>query len=119
MIFVGVFELVTGLGICGFWTFALVTHQVAEIAAGDRAIRFHIAAEYLMGLSLATAGLLLLAVDDRSWIRTLAAVALGGMIYSTINSPGYYAQRKQGGVVVAFIGLTVVGVAALVTLILA
>jgi hypothetical protein len=83
------------------------------MAAGDRAIWFHLAAEYLMGLGLATAGLLLLAVDDRSWIRALAAAALGGMIYSTINCPGYYAQRKHGGVVVAFIGLTVVGVAAL------
>ena len=117
MTFVGAFELIVGLGICGFWTFALLTHQVAEIAAGDRAIRFHILAEYLMGLALTTSGLLLLAVDDRGWIKALAAAALGGMMYSTVNSAGYYAQRKRGGVVVAFISLAVVGAAALLTLV--
>lgn len=117
MRFVVVFELVVGLGILGLWTTLLVKGQVPEIPAGDRAIYFHIAAEYVLGLLLVLGGLLLLWVGDETWARVLAAAAAGGATYSTINSSGYYARQGHWLVVAAFAGLTVLGVAVVVVLV--
>lgn len=115
--FVVVFELVVGLGILGLWTTLLLKRQVPEIPDGDRAIYFHIAAEYVLGVVLVLGGLLLLLVGDETWVRVLAAAAAGGVIYSTINSPGYYARDGNWLVVAAFAGLTVLGVAVVIVLI--
>jgi hypothetical protein len=111
MRFVAVVELVIGVGVIGLWTTLLLAGKVPEIPAGDRAIYFHIAAEYVLGVALAVSGLLLLLVGDDPWIRVPAAAAVGGMIYSTINSPGYYARQGKWGPVVGFAGLTLLGVA--------
>ena len=116
MRFVVVFELVVGLGILGLWTTLLLRGKVPEIPAGDPAILFHIAAEYVLGVALVLGGLLLLLVGDETWVKVLAAAAAGGVIYSTINSPGYYAREGNWPVVAAFAGLTVLGVAAVFVL---
>jgi hypothetical protein len=112
----GVFELLVGLGIIGLWTTLLLNGKVPEIRAGDRAIYFHIVAEYVLGLVLVLGGLLLLLIGDKTLVRVLAAAAAGGLIYSTINSPGYYAREGNWLVVAAFGGLTVFGVAVVAVL---
>jgi hypothetical protein len=117
MTFVAIVELVAGIGIIGFWTMALLGHKVPEVSAGDRAIWFHVAAEYLMAAALVAGGLLLLLIGDEPWIRVLAGVAIGGMVYSTVNSPGYYAREGTWAVVGAFGVLTVVGTVVAVLLI--
>jgi hypothetical protein len=109
MTFVAVVELIAGVGIIGFWTFALLARKVPEVSAGDRAIWFHMAAEYLLGVALVAGGLALLLVGDEAWTRVVAGVAIGGMVYSTINSPGYYAREGTWGVVAAFATLTLLG----------
>jgi len=108
--------LIAGVGIVGFWAMALVTHQVPEVAEGDRAIWFHIAAEYLLGAALVAGGLLLVLVGDQPWTRVITGAALGGMVYSTINSAGYYA-RQATWIVAAFASLTILGLACLVALV--
>jgi len=114
--FVVAFELVVGLGIIGLWTTLLLKRSVPEIAEGDRAIYFHIAAEYMLGVALVAGGLSLLLVGDETWVKVLAAAAAGGVIYSTINSPGYYAREGNWPLVAAFAGLTVLGVAVVIIL---
>lgn len=116
MRFAAVFELVVGLGIIGLWTTLLRKGRVPEIAAGDRAIYFHMAAEYALGVALVLGGLLLLLAGDETWARVIAASAVGGMIYSTINSPGYYARERNWLVVGAFAGLTALGLTVVVIL---
>jgi len=110
MTVIGVFALIVGVGIVGLWIMLLVTHQVPEIETGDRAIRFHITAEFLLGITLIISGLLLLLGGEGHPARILAAAALGGMIYSTVNSSGYYATKANWPVVGAFIVLAVAGV---------
>ncbi len=96
-------------------TILLVTHQVPEIPANDRAIWFHLAAEYTLGAILVVGGLLLL-FDDQVWMRVLAGTAAGGFVYSTINSPGYYARQGKWGAVAGFGLLTLLGIITVVLL---
>lgn len=114
MTFIAILEIVSGLGVVGLWTLLLLIHQVPEIRAGDRAIWFHVFAEYLLGGLLVTAGLLLLLQGAATSTRVLAAA--GGMVYSTINSPGYYARQGKWGAVAAFAAPTLIGVIAVVHL---
>lgn len=116
MLVVSVLELVAGAGIIGLWTMLLLRRQIPEIEAGDIAIWFHIVAEYLIGVALVVGGLLLLLGDDAP-TRVFAGAAAGGMVYSTINSPGYYAREGQWGLVAGFGVLTLLGVVAILLLI--
>lgn len=115
MLFVAVFELVAGVAIIGLWAILLTTHQVPEIQARDRSIWFHLAAEFALGAVLIASGLLLLS-DDAAWMKVLAGTAAGGMVYSTINSPGYYARQGKWGAVAGFSVLTLLGMVTVVLL---
>jgi hypothetical protein len=112
------FELLVGVGILGFWTFAIATAHVPEIDQGDRAIWFHMVAEVAIGVALVAAGIALLSAGNEPWTRALAAAAAGGMTYSTINSPGYYARDGNWVVVVAFALLSLVGIGAIAALVI-
>ncbi len=116
MVVVAWFELIVGVGILGFWLIAVASRRVPEIGQGDRAIWFHMTAEVVIGLVLVAGGVALLAVGSEPWARTLAAAAAGGMAYSTINSPGYYAREGTWGVVVAFGVLTVLAIVVIAVL---
>jgi hypothetical protein len=101
-VFAGWFALVVGVGIIGLWTVLLATRQVPEVAEGDPAIWFHLAAEYLLGITLVVSGSLILAVGYEPVPNLLVAAALGGTVYSAINSAGYYARTRTWGTVGAF-----------------
>jgi hypothetical protein len=92
--------LLTGAAIAGLWTMLLATRQVPELAAGQRAIKFHIAAEYLTAAAclLGGVGLWLAA----GWGSPLALAGLGAALYSSVNSPGYYADLGKPAMVAAF-----------------
>jgi hypothetical protein len=49
----------------------------------------------------------------------VASASLGAITYSTVNSPGYYADRGDRPVVVMFGVLTVFAVSAIVVLVVA
>jgi hypothetical protein len=103
------FELLVGIGMIGFWAVAVATAAVPEIGQGDRAIWFHILAEVVIGVVLIAGGVSLLIAGPDPWTRALAAAAAGGMSYSTINSPGYYARDGNWNVVAAFALLSLLG----------
>lgn len=106
MAFVGWFEIGVGVAIAALWTVLLATGQVPELAQGRRDIRFHLAAEYLTAALLVGAGVAVLATAGAT-ATLLAAVAAGALLYTTINSAGYYADLGQWAVVAMFTVLTV------------
>ncbi|HEY7468562.1 MAG TPA: hypothetical protein VIC07_03385 [Acidimicrobiia bacterium] len=116
MTFVAVVELIAGAGILAFWAFALTAHKVPEASSGDRAIWFHVTAECVLAMTLVIGGLSLLVAEAEDWARVVAGVAIGGMVYSTINSPGYYAREGTWPVVAGFAGLTLIGLVCAVIL---
>jgi hypothetical protein len=93
MTFAGIFALAVGLLMFGQWAVSLATGGVPELQTAPLSIGFHLAAEVLTALALILSGLALL--KKKSWGRTLFLVAGGMVLYSVINSPGYFAQKAQ------------------------
>ena len=114
--FVVALSVGSGAGILVFWTVALSTHRVPE--QGKPSIRFHIVAELLAALLLVGGGLALL-VTPASWASVLVASGLGALFYSSVNSPGYYADLRQTTAVWLFMVLGVVTLVGIVLLSLA
>jgi hypothetical protein len=100
MKFAGIFALVVGILMFGQWALSLATGRVPELQTAPLAIGFHLAAEVLTALALLLSGLAIL--KKIAWGRTLFLVAGGMVLYSAINSPGYFAQRGQWPVVGMF-----------------
>lgn len=100
--------LVVGVAIAAMWTLLLVTAQVAEVDAGRVDIWFHLAAELATAGVLIAAGTALLRRSRHG--RSLAAVAVGALAYTTVNSPGYYAEAGEWAVVGLFMVLLILAI---------
>lgn len=103
---VGWFEIAIGISIAGLWAMLLMTRQVPEIAEGRRDIWFHLGAELLTAALLIAAGVAVLTVGSQT-AGVMAAMGLGALLYTTINSPGYYADLGQWPMVAMFVLLAV------------
>lgn len=95
MIFPGIFGLVVGLGILGQWLASYLQKQIPELETEPIRIWFHIAGEALTALALMASGIGLLA--DASWAAPLYFLAVGMLIYTSVVSPGYFAQQGKWG----------------------
>lgn len=112
---VAVYSLAVGTMILGLWIMLLARRRVPEVARGERAIWFHISAEVVTAALLLTGGTGLLV--EASWSRLLAGVALGSLLYTVINSPGFYLDRGEPGPVLMFGILAVLTIVAIVALV--
>lgn len=99
-----VLMLGSGAGILCFWTVMVATRRVPEIREGKRAIWFHVGAEVLLAVLLIAGGIAVLVETGPSQLA-LAGVALGALLYTAVNSPGYYVDLGQPVIVVMFAGL--------------
>lgn len=107
-----------GIALIGLWAMLLFRHAVPELNAGLPSIRFHIAAELSTAVILLI-GALSLAAADTPTARLVVAVGLGAITYSTVNSPGYYADQGNRPLVLMFGVLAVIAVVAICVLIVA
>lgn len=110
---VAVYSILIGLFMIGFWVFALSTNMVPP-EEKPWAITFHVIAEFSTAILLIVSGAGLWFCSE--WARTLSPLALGLLLYAVINSPGYYAQKKNLPMVAMFIVLVVMTVAAIIAL---
>lgn len=113
--FVTLVSVGIGLAMIALWTMLIVRGQVPELQANLPSIRFHIAAEMGTGLALVAGGLAL--AVDTPWGPGLAAAGLGATVYSTVNSPGYYADRSEWSMVAVFAVLALLALIALVAVV--
>lgn len=117
MIVLAWFQITVGVALAGLWGMLLATRQVPQITAGNRDIWFHLTAEAVTAAALIAGGVHLLA-SATGTATVLSGVALGALLYTTINSAGYYADRGDWSVVAMFAALalaTAVAVAGLLT----
>ncbi len=93
MKFTGIYSIIVGVLMLAQWAFFLATGQVPELKTEPFRIAFHLAAEgaTATALALIVSGIGLL--SRKAWGRTAALVALGMLIYTSIVSPGYFAQQ--------------------------
>ncbi len=85
--YVVAFSLATGVMIPAFWILLLITRQIRELRKGRRDIWFHIVAEIATGA--------LLVAGDSGASFALSAMGLGALVYTLIQSPGYYVDRRE------------------------
>lgn len=104
------FLIVVGAMIAGFWIVLVGAGNVAEIEAGDRDIWFHLAAESITAALLIMSGALTLRGERPG--RHIAGIGLGALLYTTINSAGFYADRGEWEVVTMFMALAAATVVA-------
>jgi hypothetical protein len=121
MISAAIFAIIVGILMVGQWTLTILRRDVPGPEAGYAAgrgpieMRFHWAAEFATALALVAGGLGQLA--GRAWALPAYLVATGMLIYTVINSPGYFAQQGQWAPVAMF-GLLLVLALVSLTLVL-
>ena len=94
------FSIVVGGMMFLQWSFFLVTGQVPELQTEPVRIAFHLAAEFLTAVGLILGGVFLL--KNRSWSRSLLILTAGMLGYTSIVSPGYFAQQGVWPIVLMF-----------------
>jgi hypothetical protein len=106
VVFPAIFAILTGLLMLVQWSIPLARGTVHGPEAGAYARRgpvemgFHYVAEFLTATALVISGLALLL--GWAWAHPLFLVAMGMLIYTVINSPGFFAQQRQWPMVAMF-----------------
>lgn len=93
MTFASIFAIVVGLGMILQWAMSYLSKQIPELETEPIRIGFHIAAEMATALMLIAGGIGLL--THGPWASTLYPIAIGMLFYTTIVSPGYFAQQGK------------------------
>jgi hypothetical protein len=109
---VGGYALFVGILMAGWWAVEL---RRGVLERGDRTraeLGLHLAAELLTAAALVVGGALLLGGGS----ATVALVGLGMLLYTVVQSPGYFLARGEREPVVMFGGLAALTFVALVVL---
>lgn len=112
MKFAAIFSIVVGAGMIAQWTMSYLSHQIPEIKTEPIRLGFHLAAELATALCLIISGSAML--SGASWAGSIFLVGAGMLLYTSIVSPGYFAQQGQWGWLAMFstiIILTVISLA--------
>ncbi len=96
----GFYAILIGISIIGLWIMLYVTSNILELETEPLSIYFHLVAEVLMGLLLIISGIAL--ILKKKWGNPLFIFANGLVIYSVINSSGYYANMGNWSMVIMF-----------------
>jgi hypothetical protein len=106
------YTILVGVAMLGLWGMFYATGRIPELTTAPYEIGYHLAAETLTALALVTAGVGLFRCH--AWAWRLYPVALGMLLYTVINSAGYYAQLGE----IAMVGMFTVLTAATLLLII-
>ena len=111
MKFAGWVGLVVGVMMVLQWGFFIAAGAVPELETEPVRIAFHLAAELVTAVGLASSGLAVL----KRWPWGVKAFPIfsGMLLYSVIVSPGYFAQQGQWIFVAMFALVLALAVAAL------
>lgn len=103
-----IYALFIGIAIIGLWVMLLISDQVPELNNEPISISFHIAAEMVMAVLLIISGI---GISSRKkWSIRLFTLSAGLVLYSVVNSSGYYAQQGNYLMVVLFMVLMILTV---------
>jgi hypothetical protein len=107
------YAVAVGVAIIGWWAVEVRGGVLRRPDRSPGEIGLHVLAEVLAAVGLVVGGVLVLA--DRT--ASVLLVGLGMLLYTVIQSPGYFVARRQWAMVVIFAVLTATTVAAIVVLV--
>jgi hypothetical protein len=105
MKFAAIFSIIVGVGMIAQWIMSYLSHQIPELKSEPIRIGFHLAAEMATAICLIVSGIGLLLVA--SWAVPLYLIAVGMLFYTSIVSPGYFAQQGQWAWLLMFGGIII------------
>lgn len=111
MAYSAIFAVFVGSGMIGQWARSYLSHQIPELRDEPIRLGFHLAAELVTAISLIVSGAGLL--TGVGWARPAYLVSIGMLLYTSIVSPGYFAQRGDWKWTVLFAALIAAGIASL------
>ncbi|MFA5055192.1 MAG: hypothetical protein WC562_03335 [Dehalococcoidia bacterium] len=122
MLLASIFAIIVGVMMIAQWTITIAKKRVPSLeddATAGRGLiemRFHWAAEFLTATLLIVGGIALLL--DFDWAENVYLVSIGMLIYTVINSPGYFAQQRKWpmvGMFATIFALSIVSVVLVLT----
>ena len=95
-----VYSLLMGLSMFGMWTMFWIVGEIPELETEPIRIGMHLAAEFVTAVLLIAGGIALL----KSWKHSinLFQFSMGMLIYTLIQSPGYFAEQGELAFVAMF-----------------
>jgi len=118
MYFASTYVILVGVSIIVYWImFSFRKHtlsqQMGTVAdRGQIEMRFHVIAELLAAVVLIIAGTFLLM--KASWGREVFLIAIGMLLYTSVNSAGYFAQIRQQSMIMIFAIVFILSVVSIV-----
>ena len=88
-----VYIILIGIAMLCMWLLLLIKREVPDLKTKPTQIFFHLIAEFLTSIMLIIGGLGYLM--NQPWGVALFFIAVGMVIYSTINAAGFYGQLKD------------------------
>jgi peptidoglycan/LPS O-acetylase OafA/YrhL len=110
----GIFSIVVGISMIAMWLMSYLTGSIPELVTEPARIAMHLAAEFATAAALIVGGWGLL--KQKAWGEQLYLLATGALIYTMIQSPGYFLQTGETGFVMMFAVLIIVAIVILVKL---
>jgi hypothetical protein len=107
-------SLLCAFGMIALWATLVTRRLVPEFEQGRRDIVFHIVAEVGTAALLVAGAAATIVEDGAIWARLLSAFAFGALVYTLVNSPGYYADRGNRSMLALFAVLGLLAVPAAV-----
>lgn len=111
MTFAAIFSILVGAGMIAQWAMSYLSKQIPELTTEPIRIGFHIAAEMVTALCLLVSGIALL--TGATWAVNCFLVAVGMLFYTSIVSPGYFAQQGKWSWLGLFGAILILGVISL------
>jgi hypothetical protein len=98
--FTAFYHTLIGLSMLMMWVMFYVTNQIPELETAPFAIAMHLIAELTTALLLMLSGLLLFRNHSKAIV--VYACAYGALLYSVVNSSGYFMQPFDIAMVTMF-----------------
>lgn len=98
--FAATYSILVGISMIGLWTMLFLNNEIPEISSTPIAISMHIAAEMVTAILLIFSGIGLL--FKKIWGLQTYMFSMGMLVYTLIQSPGYYAEKGEWAFVVMF-----------------
>jgi hypothetical protein len=117
MTFASVYVITVGVAIIGYWILLFLKKQTLDkqkAAVTNRGLiemRLHVTAELVAAVLLLIAGVSLLL--KASWGQEIFLIAIGMLLYTCINSAGYFAQIRQFSMILIFVAVFILSLISL------
>ena len=98
--FAATYSILVGISIIGLWATLVFSNEIPEIRSTPIAISMHITAEAVTAILHICSGIGLL--FKKMWGFQTYMFSMGMLVYTLIQSPGYYAEKGEWAFVVMF-----------------